>query len=83
MGPATGCCCLGPQGCAAVLQLVQGKLADMYAATLACRAMVSSVARDADAGRATRQDCAAVILYTAESATRVALDAIQVRQRQG
>lgn len=45
----------------------------------ASRAYVSSVAADADAGRATRQDCAGVILYTAERATQVALDAIQVR----
>ena len=36
------------------------------------------VATQADAGRATRQDCASVILYTAERATQVALDAIQV-----
>ena len=50
----------------------------MYTATQASRAYVSHVAREADAGRATRQACASVILYTAEQATRVALDAIQV-----
>lgn len=59
-------------------QLVAGKLADMYASTAACRAYVAAGARDADAGRASRKDCAAVILFCAESATRVALDAIQV-----
>ncbi|KIZ06591.1 isovaleryl-CoA dehydrogenase [Monoraphidium neglectum] len=59
-------------------KLVAGKLADMYAATGACRAYVSAVAHDADAGRANRKDCAAVILFNAERATQVALDAIQV-----
>lgn len=59
-------------------QLIQGKLADMYTLTQASRAYVYSVAQQADAGNATRQDCASVILYAAENATRVALDAIQV-----
>eukprot|EP00877_Chromochloris_zofingiensis_P004391 jgi/Chrzof1/13953/Cz08g19070.t1 len=59
-------------------QLIQGKLADMYTATQASRSYVSYVAREADAGRASRKDCASVILYTAETATQVALDAIQV-----
>ncbi|KAF8062059.1 isovaleryl-CoA dehydrogenase [Scenedesmus sp. PABB004] len=59
-------------------QLVQGKLADMHAATAACRAFVGAVAAAADAGRASRADCAAVILFAAEAATRAALDAIQV-----
>eukprot|EP00775_Hariotina_reticulata_P003583 gene3583-3849_t len=59
-------------------QLIQGKLADMYTVCQASRAYVSWVAAEADAGRATRQDCASVILYTAERATQVALDAIQV-----
>ena len=63
-------------------QLVAGKLADMYAATAACRAYVAAAARDADCGRASRRDCAAVILYTAEHATRAALDAIQARVEQ-
>jgi hypothetical protein len=62
-----------------LLQLIQGKLADMYTVCQASRAYVSWVAAEADAGRATRQDCASVILYTAERATQVALDAIQVR----
>eukprot|EP00878_Enallax_costatus_P003346 GHUV01003554.1.p1 GENE.GHUV01003554.1~~GHUV01003554.1.p1 ORF type:complete len:439 (+),score=84.70 GHUV01003554.1:141-1457(+) len=59
-------------------QLIQGKLADMYTVCQASRAYVGWVAAQADAGHATRQDCASVILYTAERATQVALDAIQV-----
>ncbi len=59
-------------------QLVQGKLADMYAATKATRAFIYATAREADAGRADRKDCAAVILFAAEHATRMALDAIQI-----
>lgn len=50
----------------------------MYTATAATRAFVYRTAQDADAGRANRKDCAAVILYAAETATRLALDAIQV-----
>ena len=59
-------------------QLVQGKLADMYAATGACRAYVYEVARACDRGDATREDAAACILFAAEKATRAALDAIQL-----
>ena len=59
-------------------QLVQGKLADMYAATGACRAYVYEVARACDRGDASREDAAACILFAAEKATRVALDAIQL-----
>ncbi|KDD71878.1 acyl-CoA dehydrogenase, partial [Helicosporidium sp. ATCC 50920] len=59
-------------------QLVQGKLADMYADTAATRALVGAVAAQADAGRADRKDCAAAILYAAERATKAALDAIQI-----
>jgi isovaleryl-CoA dehydrogenase len=59
-------------------ELVQGKLADMYVATNACRAYVYAVARACDAGRTTREDSAGAILYSAENATRVALDAIQL-----
>jgi isovaleryl-CoA dehydrogenase len=59
-------------------QLVQGKLADMYASLSACRAYTYTVAKACDAGRVTRKDAAAVILYTAEAATRMALDAIQL-----
>ena len=60
------------------LQLIQGKLADMYTVTAATRAFVYKTAAEADAGHADRKDCAAVILYAAEHATRMALDAIQV-----
>ncbi|MBN9029885.1 MAG: acyl-CoA dehydrogenase [Rhizobiales bacterium 63-7] len=59
-------------------QLVQAKIADMYAAMNASRAYVYAVARACDAGRITRQDAAGVILFTAERATQVALDAIQL-----
>jgi isovaleryl-CoA dehydrogenase len=59
-------------------QLVQGKLADMYASLSACRAYTYAVAKACDAGRVTRKDAAAVILYTAEAATKMALDAIQL-----
>lgn len=59
-------------------QLVQGKLADMHTTLSACRAYVYSTARQADAGHADRKDCAGAILYAAEKATRMALDAIQV-----
>jgi isovaleryl-CoA dehydrogenase len=58
-------------------QLMQGKLADMYADLNACRAYLYAVAAACDRGEETRQDCAAVILYTAEKATQVALEAIQ------
>ena len=60
-----------------MFQLMQGKLADVYAATNSCRAYVYSVARGCDAGRTTRMDAAAAILLSAEQATRVALEAIQ------
>ena len=59
-------------------QLVQGKLADMYAATGACRAYAYEVARACDRGVAPRKDAAACILFVSERATRVALDAIQL-----
>ncbi|MGU3543185.1 isovaleryl-CoA dehydrogenase [Methylobacterium sp. A52T] len=58
-------------------QLMQGKIADMYTATNAARAYVYAVARACDRGRATRRDAAGAILFAAESATAVALDAIQ------
>jgi len=58
-------------------QLMQGKLADMYALLNASRAYLYAVAAACDRGEETRQDCAAVILYTAEQATQVALEAIQ------
>lgn len=59
-------------------QLVQGKLADMYTTTNACRAYGYEVAKACDRGEITRQDAAGCILYTAEKATQVALDAIQL-----
>ncbi len=61
-------------------QLMQGKLADMYTKLLASRAMVYNVARACDAGLtspATRKECASAILYAAENATWMALQAIQ------
>ncbi len=59
-------------------ELVQGKLADMYVAMNASRAYVYAVAKACDRGRTTREDAAGAILYAAENATRVALDAIQL-----
>lgn len=58
-------------------QLMQGKLADMYAALGACRAQVYAVAGAADRGRVSRKDAAALILFVAERATEVALQAMQ------
>jgi isovaleryl-CoA dehydrogenase len=59
-------------------ELIQGKLADMYAALNACRSYAYMVAGACDRADHTRKDAAACILYCAESATRVALDAIQL-----
>lgn len=58
-------------------QLMQGKLADMYVALSTSRAYVYAVAKACDAGKTTRKDAAAAILYAAEQATKVALEAIQ------
>jgi isovaleryl-CoA dehydrogenase len=58
-------------------QLMQGKLADMYTRTSASRAYVYSVAKAIDNGSADPKECAGVILYAAENATQVALQAIQ------
>ncbi|KAG2179318.1 hypothetical protein INT44_006163 [Umbelopsis vinacea] len=58
-------------------QLVQGKVADMYTKLNASRAYVYAVARACDNGQVSNKDCAGVILYSAERATEVALDAIQ------
>jgi isovaleryl-CoA dehydrogenase len=58
-------------------QLMQGKLADMYATYSACRAYVYAVAQACDRGETTRKDAAGCILYAAEKATQMALDAIQ------
>src|SRR5437660_4535285 len=59
-------------------QLVQGKLADMYTTMNACKAYVYAVAKACDRGQTTRKDSAGAILYAAEKATMVALDAIQL-----
>ncbi|HXP75843.1 MAG TPA: isovaleryl-CoA dehydrogenase [Stellaceae bacterium] len=58
-------------------QLMQGKLADMYTTLNACKAYVYAVARACDRGQTARKDAAGAILYAAEKATAVALDAIQ------
>jgi len=59
-------------------QLVQGKLADMYSTMNACRAYVYAVAQACDRGETTRKDAAGCVLYAAEKATQLALDAIQL-----
>ena len=59
-------------------QLLQGKLADMYTTMTACRAYVYAAAAACDRGETTRKDAAGCILFTAERATRIALDAIQI-----
>jgi isovaleryl-CoA dehydrogenase len=58
-------------------QLMEGKIADMYTAMNACRAYVYAVARNCDAGRPTAFDAAGCILYAAERATAMALEAVQ------
>lgn len=59
-------------------QLVQGKLADMYTTMNAARAYVYAVAAACDRGRTTRKDAAGCVLFAAEKATLMALDAIQL-----
>lgn len=59
-------------------QLIQGKVADMYTVMNASRAFLYTVAKACDRGESSRKDAAAVILYTAEQATKMALDAIQL-----
>jgi isovaleryl-CoA dehydrogenase len=58
-------------------QIMQAKVADMYVTMNAAKAYVYAVARACDAGRTTREDAAGAILYAAEGATKLALDAIQ------
>ncbi|MBC8716203.1 isovaleryl-CoA dehydrogenase [Ochrobactrum sp. Marseille-Q0166] len=58
-------------------QLMQGKLADMYVLFNASRAYVYAVAASCDRGETTRKDAAGCILYAAENATQMALQAIQ------
>ena len=59
-------------------QLVQGKLADMYTTMNASKAYVYAVARACDRGETARKDAAGAILYAAEKATLIALDAVQL-----
>ncbi len=59
-------------------QLIQGKVADMYTSLNASRAYLYAVAQSCDRGESTRKDAAGVILYCAEAATKMALDAIQI-----
>mgnify|MGYP002836526145 CR=1 FL=1 len=56
---------------------MQGKIADMYTTTNACRAYVYAVASACDRGETTRKDAAGCILYSAEKATQISLEAIQ------
>jgi isovaleryl-CoA dehydrogenase len=58
-------------------EIMQGKLADMYTAMSAARAYVYAVAKACDNGRASRKDAAGAILFAAERATAMALEAIQ------
>jgi isovaleryl-CoA dehydrogenase len=58
-------------------QIMQAKLADMYVTMNAAKAYVYSVARACDRGETTREDAAGAILFAAENATKIALDAIQ------
>jgi len=58
-------------------QLMQGKIADMYSTMNACKAYVYTVAKACDRGETARKDAAGVILYAAEKATWMALEAIQ------
>ncbi len=58
-------------------QIMQAKLADMYTTLSAARAYVYAVARACDRGQTTRKDAAGAILFAAEKATWMALEAIQ------
>ena len=59
-------------------QLIQGKIADMYTTLNACRSYVYTVASACDRNETTRKDAAGCILYAAEKATSITLDAIQI-----
>lgn len=64
-------------------QLIQGKIADMYAGLQASRAYAYAVGKQLDSlgeghARHVRKDCAALILYVAELATKMAGDGIQI-----
>ena len=58
-------------------QLIQAKLADMYTSLSASQAYVYAVARSSDRGEVTRKDAAGCLLFSAERATQVALQAVQ------
>jgi isovaleryl-CoA dehydrogenase len=58
-------------------QIMQGKIADMYTNMNACKSYVYEVAKACDRGETTRKDAAGCILYSAEKATQIALEAIQ------
>ena len=58
-------------------QIMQGKIADMYTTMNACRSYVYEVAKACDRGETTRKDAAGCILYAAEKATQLTLEAIQ------
>ena len=58
-------------------QLIQAKLADMYTALSACQSYTYAVARSADQGQSIRKDAAGCLLFTAEHATQMALQAVQ------
>ena len=58
-------------------QIMQGKIADMYTTMNACRSYVYEVAKACDRGETTRKDAAGCILYAAEKATQITLEAIQ------
>jgi isovaleryl-CoA dehydrogenase len=59
-------------------QLIQGKVADMYTEMNAAKAYVYAVAKACDRGETARKDAAGAILFAAEKATKIALDAIQI-----
>ena len=59
-------------------QFIQGKIADIYTELNASRAYLYAVAKACDIGKVSRRDAASVILYTAEKATQIALQAIQI-----
>ena len=58
-------------------QLMQGKIADMYTTMNACKSYSYMVAKSCDKGKITREDAAGVLLYSAEKAVWMALEAIQ------
>lgn len=59
-------------------ELVQGKIADMYTQMNACKSYTYAVAHAVMRGEVSRKDCAGVLLYTGETATKIALDTIQL-----